>query len=257
MRSRRAKNILLVDDEPLVRMVLSRNLLSAGYNVIESSRGEGGLKLAQEKRCDAVVLDYRLPDMTGLEFCRRLSQTNGKIPVILASAYQLAPEELAQARALGIKGFIRKPFKSDLLLDKLAKALKGPRFSLLGNRFFTIDRPVDLHSRPLARKIFQKLFREGMDDGGHVHFYFQGFNDHVILLCQSGKVGKTIAKNETCEKGKYIRWEKSQLAAFDSDDILPRLASRVRLVEVDTVDYKLKWSTLYDFLCWLELGFGK
>lgn len=259
MRTRtrkKAGTILIVDDEPLIRLVLVRSLVSFGYRVIEAAAGEEGLKQAAEEKCDAVILDYRLPDMTGLDFTRRIHENNGKIPVILTSAFYIGEDELDRARRLGISGFIRKPFKGEALRVRVASVVKGRRGGLWGRRFFTSADSSDLRSGPLARKIYKRLFREGLDLGGHVHFHFRDFDDHVILLCQRRNVGKVIAKNPTCGKGRYLRWENSQFSGYKPDKVLVKLAGRVNEVKVDTSDYDLRWSTLYDFLCWLEISYG-
>ncbi len=257
MRTGKAtRRILVVDDEPLIRLVLSRKLVSYGYNVVEASTGKEGLDRVTEKKCDAVILDFRLPDMTGLDFAHRLFGKNGKIPVILTSAYRLEEEIIDQARTLGIDGFVQKPFRGETLRFRVADVLREKRSPWWRRRFSSFSEEHNLRSGPLARKIYKKLFREGLDLGGHVHFHFQDFDDHVILLCQRGNVGKMIAKSSTCAKGRYLRWENSQFAAHNPDKVLVKLAPRVNDVRVDTSDYDLRWSTMYDFLCWLEINYG-
>jgi CheY-like chemotaxis protein len=64
--------VLAVDDEPTNRYAVSRVLSQAGYKVIEASTGEEALRFIQSERPDLVVLDVRLPDISGYEICRRI-----------------------------------------------------------------------------------------------------------------------------------------------------------------------------------------
>ena len=80
--------ILVVEDEPAQREVLAYNLEAEGYLVINADNGEDAMMLVEEEMPDVIVLDWMMPQLSGIEVCRRLkskSTTHG-IPVIMLSA---------------------------------------------------------------------------------------------------------------------------------------------------------------------------
>ena len=80
--------VLLVEDEPAQRELLAYNLEAEGFDVITADNGEDGLILVDENDPDLIVLDWMMPQLSGIEVCRRL-KSNSKtrqIPVIMLSA---------------------------------------------------------------------------------------------------------------------------------------------------------------------------
>ena len=80
--------ILLVEDEPAQREMLVYNLEAEGFDVITADNGEDGLLLVEENEPDLIILDWMMPQLSGLEVCRRLKSNPKKrqIPVIMLSA---------------------------------------------------------------------------------------------------------------------------------------------------------------------------
>ena len=110
--------ILLVDDEPRIIAALRIRLEEAGFEVRAASNGEQGLELAQQHRPSAMVLDLRMPGLTGFEVCEALQQDEAlrRMPVIVLSANG---DENTRRRAFdaGASDFLPKPYNS---LDVLA-----------------------------------------------------------------------------------------------------------------------------------------
>ncbi|QNN21080.1 response regulator [Planctomycetales bacterium ZRK34] len=110
--------ILLVDDEPRIIAALRIRLEEAGFEVRAASNGEQGLELAQQHRPAAMVLDLRMPGLTGFEVCEALQQDEAlrRMPVIVLSANG---DENTRRRAFdaGASDFLPKPYNS---LDVLA-----------------------------------------------------------------------------------------------------------------------------------------
>jgi len=88
--------VLLVEDEPAQRSVLSYNLKAEGFQVVEADNGEDALLLTRENLPDLIVLDWMIPQVSGIEVCRRLKVSNDtkSIPIIMLSARS---EELDRA----------------------------------------------------------------------------------------------------------------------------------------------------------------
>lgn len=110
--------ILVVEDDPLTVQILRRMLEKASYSVECRMDGEEGLSAARALKPALLVLDFMLPSLDGLEICRTLKEdaATSKIPVLMLSA--AADEHLeADARAVGVDGFLPKPVDMRSLID--------------------------------------------------------------------------------------------------------------------------------------------
>lgn len=248
------KKILIVEDEPLIRQVVSRYVGVLGYRASVASTGREALDHIESHPPDGMILDQQLPDMRGLDLYRQLLGADGGIPTLLTSAYKLSDSEIKQAREMGIRGFIQKPFNFHVLKSMLASLFTSRRFLLPRKRFAVKSSPVDLRPKVVARRIFKKVFRNGLDRGGHIHFHVQGHPDHLILLCGRHSSGKVIAKSPGCKKGECVKWDQSTFSGFDPETVLKDVSREINQVRVDSADYEMSWPTLADFLCWMEFN---
>lgn len=114
--------ILVVDDEPQLIRVLRTGLKSRGYDVLGASDGESGLESFNEWHPDLVITDLAMPNVDGLEFCRRLRAIS-QVPIIVLSA---KGEEKTKVEALdiGADDFVTKPFGIDELLARVRASLR-------------------------------------------------------------------------------------------------------------------------------------
>lgn len=110
--------VLVVDDENLLRWSISRRLAAAGFSVIESETGLRVFDLPTTD-VDLVLLDYRLPDTSGLEVLRRLRERGFTKSVIMMSAFTTS-DVVEQAKRLGAKDVITKPFDIESLLSRVS-----------------------------------------------------------------------------------------------------------------------------------------
>jgi CheY-like chemotaxis protein len=95
-----AKRVLIVDDEPSMRFLERVMLEAAGHDVEEASGGRDALLRAEHDGFNAIVLDFRMPDLTGLEVARELRSRGDLTPVVLYSGY-LDPRVAVEAGELG------------------------------------------------------------------------------------------------------------------------------------------------------------
>ncbi|MDV6377423.1 response regulator [Sporosarcina sp. GW1-11] len=113
-----AKKILVVDDEDILRMLLTDTLEFEGFLVDEAEDGLEGLRKIQENQYDAILLDYMMPHLTGLEVLERIQPLNLDIPVIMLTAKaQQADQEVAMKK--GASYFVPKPFSPAELIELL------------------------------------------------------------------------------------------------------------------------------------------
>lgn len=126
-------SVLLVEDEPAQRAVLSYNLEAEGFEVRTADNGEDALSLISEEAPDLILLDWMMPHVSGIEVCRRLKarpETRG-IPVIMLSARS---EEVDKVRGLetGADDYVIKPYSVVELMARLRAQLRRVRPATAG-----------------------------------------------------------------------------------------------------------------------------
>jgi two-component system nitrogen regulation response regulator GlnG len=119
--------LLVVDDEPNVRYSITKQLQSEALEVEEAETGRQGLELARQSRPDAVLLDVRLADMSGIEVFDRLRELDPRLPVIIITAYA-ATEIAIEATKRGAFEFLLKPVDVHQLREVVQRALELSRF---------------------------------------------------------------------------------------------------------------------------------
>ncbi len=121
------KTVLIVDDSNTMRKIVSRALRQAGIDfseILEAGDGQEALDVLAANKVDVVLSDINMPNMTGLEFLKAKSEDDAikDIPVIMIST-ETGADIIDQAKALGAKGAIKKPFTPDLINDTLGPLL--------------------------------------------------------------------------------------------------------------------------------------
>lgn len=117
--------VLIVEDEPSQMELLSYNLSAQGYDVSKAESGEEGLLILQEEEIDVILLDWMLPETSGLEICRQIKsgKSTANIPVIMLTA---RGEEDDKVRGLdtGADDYIVKPYSVKELLARVRASLR-------------------------------------------------------------------------------------------------------------------------------------
>jgi CheY-like chemotaxis protein len=116
------KTILIVDDEFGILEVLESILSDAGFKVTTAVNGQDALVHLQDNVPDLVIVDYMMPLLNGAGVIEAM-RANGRlsaVPVILTSAL---PERTISERCVGYQAFVRKPFKSERLMEEISRLL--------------------------------------------------------------------------------------------------------------------------------------
>ena len=119
-------NILVVDDEKEIRDLLEINLRSEGYIVFKASCGKEALEILNREEIDLVVLDIMMPDMDGLEVCKKLRE-NSNILILMLSAKSEDMDKI-QGIMTGADDYICKPFKSLELIVRIRALIRRSYF---------------------------------------------------------------------------------------------------------------------------------
>jgi two-component system response regulator HydG len=122
MREKKRKKILVVDDDNIHCFMLKSTLSRWGYKVSTAEDGLTAIEKVQKQIFDLVLMDIRMPRISGLEALVEIKSYNPSIPVILMTAYA-AEENIAEARKRGASDFLTKPFDMDELKKAISRAL--------------------------------------------------------------------------------------------------------------------------------------
>lgn len=115
--------VLIVEDEGLIRWSLRQKFEERGYRVTEAETGKLAMEALDGGMFDLIMLDYKLPDMTGLDILRRIRSEDNDSVVIMMTAYSTI-ENAVEAIKMGAFDYITKPFQMDHLLFTVDKALE-------------------------------------------------------------------------------------------------------------------------------------
>ena len=118
-----AVRVLIVDDDRALRDALRRALVLGGYETVQAASGEGALAEVAAAAPDAIVLDIGLPDIDGLEVCRRLRGSGNRVPVLLLTARD-AVEDRIDGLDAGADDYLVKPFDVGELQARLRALLR-------------------------------------------------------------------------------------------------------------------------------------
>lgn len=119
------KRILVVEDDQDVRLVLCLILSGAAYNVYEACDGLEALDALKKRRYDAVLTDYHMPKMDGLELLDLVQAMWPHTPVIVTSSDRLLTERAMDGLLAPAYAVLPKPFESSHLLDAVRSATRG------------------------------------------------------------------------------------------------------------------------------------
>ena len=119
------KRALVVDDN-INNLLLEKDLLEiAGFLVFEAENASNGVDLARKEIPDVIIMDARLPDMSGVEAARilRLDKTTTHIPIVFVTASVMA-ENREDIKSIGNSGFIGKPINTRNFAEEISKFIK-------------------------------------------------------------------------------------------------------------------------------------
>ena len=144
--------VLVVEDEPAQREVLSYNLTAEGFRVCQAENGDEALLLVEEDTPDVIVLDWMMPNLSGIEVCRRLKtrQVTRGIPIIMLSARS---EEVDKVRGLetGADDYVIKPYSVVELMARVRAQLRRTRPSAVGVQLEFDDILLDGETHKVSR----------------------------------------------------------------------------------------------------------
>jgi DNA-binding response OmpR family regulator len=182
-------SILVVDDEPVVRDVLSRYLTREGYTVSEANDGEEALSAIRNEQPQAVVLDLMLPRLSGLDVLK-LVRLESDLPVIILSARASEAERISGLQ-LGADDYIVKPYSPREVVERVRAVLRRSESRQSGRRIRHGDLVVDGERR------------EVLLSGQVVHTTRKEFALLHVLACHPGR---TLSRADLLEDVWGYEW---------------------------------------------------
>lgn len=140
--------VLVVDDEGAVRRFLRNLLEGAGFTIVEAGSGGEALEVMKKSHPDVVLLDLRLPDMSGVDVLQVLREWS-KVPVVMLSV-QNQESDIVAALDAGADDYLSKPFGSAELLARLRSALRRAVRETAHEVFSSGDLVVNLETRTVT-----------------------------------------------------------------------------------------------------------
>ena len=214
-----ARKILIVEDTPESLEMYAMLLENKGYLPLKAEDGETALKLVRTEMPDLIILDKMLPGISGPEVCKAIKDDYklSHIPLIIITAKDDMPDDMAKDFEVGADDYLRKPFDSDILLAHIDKFLKSIDYQKDGvDKFIKNgDLVLDLSTREvrvknerilLTRKEFDLLYLllrktgQGIDKkdiadivwGYNFPQIYVTIDNHILNLKR--KLGKEVAK---------------------------------------------------------------
>jgi two-component system phosphate regulon response regulator PhoB len=148
--------VLLVEDEKSIITLIKYNLEKEGFKVYCSETGEDGLKIIKEKIPDLVILDWMLPDTSGIDVCRqiKIDKKLKNIPVLILTA-KGEPDDKIKGLEVGADDYVTKPFNNKELLLRIKSLIKRSKPSLLEEIAIFKDLKID--------RVKKKVFRDSKE----------------------------------------------------------------------------------------------
>lgn len=160
--------VLLVDDEPNIINALSRTLRRDGYRIYKATSAEEGLKLLAENQVGVIISDQRMPQMTGVDFLRKVKLLYPKTIRIVLSGYTELESVTSAINEGAIYKFLTKPWEDDLLLENVREAFEHHEMEMENQRLtrelqhsnhelFRLSQNLELEVQQKTREIMHNI----------------------------------------------------------------------------------------------------
>lgn len=252
--------ILAIDDDSIIRTLLSNSLSKAGYDVITASDGETGLAKAAEEKPEIVITDYQMPGISGLDVITELKKTQPGLPVILLTAHGDVALTIKSIQ-VGAYDFIEKPIQIQEVLEIIKNGLEISRQSQSLTETITpeIRKVIEdnqlVGKTPVMREIFKNVGRvsinkvnvlitgetgTGKELIARLIHYSGVTREHPMVVVNCSALNETVLENElfgyeagafpnaqTGRKGKFEQAAEGTIYLDDIADLSEAMQTRL------------------------------
>ena len=166
-------HIFVVEDEKPIQTLLRYNLEKEGFKVSSSENGEEALSLIKEKKPDLILLDWMLPDLSGIKICQYLKHDKKvkDIPIIMLTA-KGEEEDKVKGLESGAEDYLTKPFSFPELLARIKATLRRVKPTAVNEEIIYLDLKVDRWQRPAEKineiNVNQENAKSGLSNGRNI-----------------------------------------------------------------------------------------
>lgn len=189
-------NILVVDDEKAIRDLLEINLKNEGYSVFKASSGMEALDILHKEEIHLIVLDIMMPDIDGLEVCRRVRE-NYNIPILMLSAKAEDMDKI-QGIMTGADDYVCKPFNQLELTVRIRALLRRTYF--LNTKMQTLENQIRIESMVIDKSRHKVTVEEN-----EIDLTAREFEILYLLATNRGRVFSAEEIFERVWKEKYFQ----------------------------------------------------
>ena len=243
----RVNKILVVDDQPVIRQIARSTLKSQGYAIIEASNGEDALTIARDELPDLVLLDVRMPGISGLEVCRELkADARTRHMKIVMLTGEMLEEDREEGLREGADEYFTKPFSPIQLLDKIRSLLGGEGSELTESGVHRLLAEVAMHEaaplEPQAEGLGRRL--RSLVDLQHMERSQLAIYAQELGVLYGSEVEKSRRLQEALER---LEEAQRRLEAAHEETIL-RLAIAAEYRDDDTASHIQRMSSYSEVL---------
>src|SRR2546430_7601046 len=184
----RSSKVLLVEDDPAIRSIISEVCRRGGYDVLEAATGRSALEYVRMREPDLILLDWVLPDLSGIEVCRELRRQGAICPIVMLTG-RTSKVDVVVGLEVGADDYITKPFDARELTARLAANLR---------------RAQRLPARPglsgllrLGGVVIDVDGRRVLVGGKEIRLTLTEFN---LLRLLAANVGRVLSRDQLLEK---------------------------------------------------------
>lgn len=169
--------LLVADDDSRLRRFLELELATAGYSVLTAANGMDALLAIRQEEPELVILDWMMPDLSGVEICNRMRATGVEVPVLMLTGRDAVADRV-EALDAGADDYLLKPFSIEELLARIrAISRRSARSQTDDRELLTVeDLELNLSSHEVRR------------DGKPIHLSLTEFNLLLELMREPGRV---------------------------------------------------------------------
>ena len=143
-------NILIAEDDEQIAESLRKNFAEEGNPVMIAKDGKEAIRLSDSILFDIILLDWRMPEISGIEVCRQIRESGNKVPIILLTALSQVKNKI-EALNFGADDYVTKPFSFEELTARMKAVIR--RYQDNTNELIFNEIQMDLISQPLKTQI--------------------------------------------------------------------------------------------------------
>ncbi len=213
------ERILIVEDDERIANMLRRGLIFEGFDAEMAHTGTDGLAQARDRMPDLVILDLMLPEMDGMEVCKRLRAASLDVPILMLTAKESVPDRVAGLDA-GADDYMPKPFAFEELIARIRALLRRSTPSVGGHPEILRFEDLELDTGTRQAKRGARIFDLTAKEYDLLHFFLR----HPRQVLTRDQIFETVWEYDFGGESNiievYVRYLRMKMEAADEPRLL-------------------------------------